>query len=217
MSSELLKRILSSIVLIPISFLIIIKGSTIFNLLILILLLISVFEWIRISISKLQTIFGMIFLIFSFYSVYKIRNDFVGEYFYIFFVLIICISTDIGGFVFGKILKGPKLTKISPNKTYSGVFGSYIFSLIFSYIYINQIIFNFENSLDYKVFFYILLISSISQIGDIFISYFKRLSNFKNTGNIIPGHGGILDRIDGMIFAFPFSYFLFSLNFLKLL
>ena len=217
MSSELLKRILSSIVLIPTSFLIIIKGSTIFNLLILILLLISVFEWIRISISKLQTIFGMIFLIFSFYSVYKIRNDFVGEYFYIFFVLIICISTDIGGFVFGKILKGPKLTKISPNKTYSGVFGSYIFSLIFSYIYINQIIFNFENLLDYKVFFYILLISSISQIGDIFISYFKRLSNFKNTGNIIPGHGGILDRIDGMIFAFPFSYFLFSLNFLKLL
>ena len=96
MSSELLKRILSSIVLIPISFLIIIKGSTIFNLLILILLLISVFEWIRISISKLQTIFGIIFLIFSFYSVYKIRNDFVGEYFYIFFVLIICISTDIG-------------------------------------------------------------------------------------------------------------------------
>ena len=126
----------SSIVLIPISFLIIIKGSTIFNLLILILLLISVFEWIRISISKLQTIFGIIFLIFSFYSVYKIRNDFVGEYLYIFFVLIICISTDIGGFVFGKILKGPKLTKISPNKTYSGVFGSYIISFnFFIYLY----------------------------------------------------------------------------------
>ena len=86
MSTELLNRILSSIVLIPISILIIIKGSTIFNLLILILLLISVFEWIRISISKLQTIFGIIFLIFSFYSVYKIRNDFVGEYLYIFFV-----------------------------------------------------------------------------------------------------------------------------------
>ena len=216
MSSELLKRTLSAIVLIPISFLIIIKGSTIFNLLILIILLISVFEWIKISISKIQTILGIIFLIFSFYSVYKIRNDFDGEHIYIFFVLIICISTDIGGFVFGKILKGPKLTKISPNKTYSGVFGSYIFSLIFSYIYIKQIIFTFENLLYYKIFFYIFLISSISQIGDIFISYFKRLSNLKNTGNIIPGHGGILDRIDGMIFAFPFSYFLFSLSFLKL-
>ena len=115
------------------------------------------------------------------------------------FVIIICILTDIGGFIFGKIFKGKKLTKISPNKTYAGAIGSLFLTLIFSFIY------SFSLSLiDLKVIIFIsILISLISQIGDLFISYLKRKAKLKDTGDILPGHGGILDRIDGILFAVP--------------
>ena len=131
-----------------------------------------------------------------------------------FFILIICVSTDIGGFVFGKILKGPKLIKISPNKTYAGVLGSYIFSLLSVFIF-----FRTMNNFDLIEFtglllFFVIILSTVSQIGDLIISYFKRQSGIKNTGNIIPGHGGLLDRIDGMIFAFPLYYSLILFGFL---
>ena len=126
-------------------------------------------------------------------------------------IILICVSTDIGGYIFGNLFKGPKLSKISPNKTQSGMIGGFVLSLIASsifvfqysnYIYIDQNL--IENDLKFVIL--ILLISSVSQIGDLIISYFKRSSNIKNTGNIIPGHGGLLDRIDGMIFVFPFVY-----------
>ena len=116
--------------------------------------------------------------------------------------LFICISTDIGGYFFGKIFKGPKLTKISPNKTYAGMIGGFFFSILFILFYFNYI----EHGVTINLLIITILISSVSQIGDIIISYFKRLSKIKNTGNIIPGHGGLLDRIDGMIFAFPVYY-----------
>ena len=136
------------------------------------------------------------------------------SYFYLF--LIICISTDIGGYIFGKIFKGKKLTKISPNKTFSGMFGSFILSVISSYFFLEltSIIPDLKFNSIYMLIF-VLLISLISQVGDIIISYFKRKSNIKNTGNIIPGHGGLLDRIDGMIFAFPFGYLFLTLDILK--
>ena len=123
-------------------------------------------------------------------------------------MVIICVSTDIGGYVFGNIFKGPKLTKISPKKTYSGVIGGFLLSLIFTNLFLdflpNVETFEFTK----EMFSFILLVSLVSQIGDIIISYFKRLSKIKNTGKIIPGHGGLLDRIDGMIFAFPLFYFI---------
>ena len=135
------------------------------------------------------------------------------NYKYFIIVLSICVFTDIGGYIFGKIFKGPKLTKISPNKTYSGVIGGYLLSLIFlnltltsNYFLVKPI----EITLDFFIF--ILLISTVSQLGDIIISYFKRISKVKDTGKIIPGHGGLLDRIDWMIFAYPFSYFIFKTN-----
>ena len=119
-----------------------------------------------------------------------------------------------GGYIFGKLFKGPKLTKISPKKTYSGMVGGFIFPLLFSLIYLK-----FSNKFDFKLgidvnlyLINVFLISGISQIGDITISYFKRLSNVKDTGKIIPGHGGILDRTDGMIFAFPFAFILLKFN-----
>ena len=112
--------------------------------------------------------------------------------------------------MFGKTLKGPKLTRISPNKTFSGFFGSLFLAviIIFSLLKFLNVKNLFKDSFDIELFLIILVISLISQIGDIIISYFKRLSKIKNTGKIIPGHGGLLDRIDGMIFAFPIYYIL---------
>ena len=158
--------------------------------------------------KKLYNIFGHIFLLLSFYSAYLIRGENENSLYMFLAVLLICISTDIGGYIFGKILKGAKLTKISPKKTYSGVFGGYLLSIIVANSFIDYVDLNFH----IKEFVIVIVISTISQIGDITVSYFKRLSKIKNTGNLIPGHGGILDRIDGMIFAFPFFYIINLIN-----
>ena len=209
MRNELIKRIISSLLLIPVALFFIIKGSFFFNFFISICYLITVYEWHMMSKKKQYYIFGLLFLTFSFYSIFKLRNEFNGEYFYLLFITIICASTDIGGYCFGKVFKGPKLTKISPKKTFSGVIGGYLFSIIFTYYFLNNINVNSLIEFSSHTFIYVLLVSTISQIGDILISYYKRLSKIKDTGKIIPGHGGLLDRIDGMIFAFPFSYLIF--------
>lgn len=208
MKSELLKRILSSILLISLIIYLIIEGSYLFTLFLTICFFLSLYEWQRMSKNIIYKYLGIIFLFISFYSVYQIRFSFANEYYPLFFILIICVSTDIGGFLFGKILKGPKLTKISPNKTYAGVMGSYILSLLSIFIYFKYINNSNFNGFTGVSFFFVIIFSTVSQIGDLIISYFKRQSDIKNTGNIIPGHGGLLDRIDGMIFAFPFYYLL---------
>ena len=213
---EFFKRILSSVILIPLTLYILVKGSFIFNFFLLGCLLISVYEWLKLT-NKLELkIAGTSFLIFSFLTIFKLRNEFNNDYFLILFVLIICISTDIGGYIFGKIFKGPKLTKISPNKTVSGAIGSFLLSLIITIFFFTIIQFNINFSSIFHLILIIILISFVSQLGDLTISYFKRESKIKDTGKIIPGHGGILDRIDGMIFAFPFFYLLISFNFLIL-
>ncbi len=200
MGLELLKRILSSIVILPLSLFFIVKGSFYFIFFILFCLSMSSYEWHKMSKKKFYHIPGLILIILSFLSIYILRI-YNNDYHTVLFVITICVSTDIGGYIFGKIFKGPKLTRFSPNKTYAGMAGSFILSIITIKI---TIIFN-ANLIGFDQFFLIILISSISQLGDITISYFKRLSKIKDTGKIIPGHGGILDRIDGMIFAFPFA------------
>ena len=207
--NELTKRVLSSFILIPTVFFVIIEGSFIFNFFILVCFFITTYEWIQMSKSNIQKIFGLFFIIFSFFTIFKIRNDFNQDYFHILLIAIICISTDTGGYFFGKLLKGPKLTKLSPNKTYAGVIGSFLFSIIITILFFELTlkIHNFKYS--EETFIFVLIVSLVSQIGDIIVSFFKRLSKIKDTGNIIPGHGGILDRVDGMIFAYPFSYFVF--------
>jgi phosphatidate cytidylyltransferase len=209
-NKELQKRILSSFLLIPIALFFIIKGSFFFNFFIATCFLITSYEWHMMSKKKIYNIFGFIFLIFSFYSAYFIRNDLDGSLLVFLFIIIICISTDIGGYVFGKLFKGPKLTKISPKKTYAGVFGGYFLSIIFTNILTNysELFTNQNLHFGKDEFIFVLIISTVSQVGDIIISFFKRLSKIKDTGKLIPGHGGILDRIDGMIFAFPFYYIL---------
>ena len=114
-----------------------------------------------------------------------------------FLIVSITISTDIGGFVFGKIFKGKKFSKISPNKTYSGMIGSYIISFVSTYFLFKNY-FNFTDLILFTI-----IISTSSQIGDLLISYLKRNVNIKDTGNILPGHGGLLDRFDGLILAIP--------------
>jgi phosphatidate cytidylyltransferase len=209
MSEELIKRILSSIILIPIALFFIIQGSFLFIFFILICLSAIIYEWHMMSRKKFYRIFGFIFIFLSFYTIYKLRID--NDFWVLLFITIICVSTDIGGYIFGKIFKGPKLTKFSPNKTYAGMIGGYLLSIISAIILTN---FYFNEDLSLKWFIFVILISTISQLGDIIISYFKRLSKIKDTGKIIPGHGGLLDRVDGMLFAFPFSYLIFLIDFL---
>jgi len=132
-------------------------------------------------------------------------NNNSSELLLLYFIITTCIFTDIGGYIFGKIFKGKKLTKISPNKTYSGLIGSFILSLIFTIIFFKNY-FNIE-----MIILMSFVISSVSQIGDIFISYLKRKARVKDTGIILPGHGGILDRLDGLIFALPFGFFIFKI------
>ncbi len=212
MKKEFFKRIFSSIILLPMALFFIIKGSFFFNFFLLICFLIASYEWHMMSKKKSYYIFGFIFLFFSFFSTYHLRNDFSGVY-YLLMITLICVSTDIGGYIFGKLFKGPKITKISPKKTYSGMIGGYLLSIIFLNAFHNSSnTFIKPVELTSDIFIFILLVSTISQLGDIIISYFKRLSKIKDTGKIIPGHGGLLDRVDGMIFAFPFSYIILKLN-----
>ncbi len=207
--NEFIKRVFSALILIPIVFFVIIEGSILFNLFILICFIITAYEWLQMSKPNIQKIFGLFFIIISFYSIFKIRNDFNQDYFHILLIAIICISSDTGGYIFGKLLKGPKLTKISPNKTYSGVIGSFLLSIIITILFFELTLKIYNYRFTEETFIFVIIVSLVSQIGDIIISYFKRLSKIKDTGNIIPGHGGILDRIDGMIFAYPFSYLVF--------
>ena len=212
MSDELKKRIISSIILFPITIFFIYEGSILFNLFLIICFFLSAYEWHLMKKRNFINIFGHFFLIFSFFTIFKIRNDFAGEFFYLLFILTICISTDVGGYVVGRIVKGPKLNKISPNKTFSGTIGSFLFSLISTFVYLDYFKIIHKIEFNYELIIFVILISIVSQIGDLFISYFKRLSKIKDTGKIIPGHGGLLDRIDGMIFSFPFSYIIISQN-----
>ena len=155
------------------------------------------FFYKALSLIFLSTLIFLIILIESFYLDLKI---------YLLYSLLVAILSDIGGLVFGKTFKGKKLTKISPNKTISGSIGSIVFSLILIPIFYNNMI-NFDSIM---LVFITIIISITSQLGDLFISYLKRKAKVKNTSDILPGHGGILDRIDGIIFAIPMGVFLFN-------
>jgi len=210
MNKELFQRTLSSLILIPIVLFFIIKGSIFFNFFIIVMLLISLYEWHFLSLKKVYYLPGFIFIILSFYSFFLLRHE--GDYRIFLLILLTCIATDVGGYIFGKIFKGPKITKISPNKTYSGMLGSLIFSIILASIYFNNLsilsLSETNGEMGTQLMLIVLYISCISQGGDLIISFFKRKSKIKNTGKIIPGHGGLLDRIDGMIFAFPCMFLL---------
>ncbi len=210
MITEFEKRVLSSLILIPISIFFIIQGAQFFVFFLCIIFFFTSYEWFSINKRNIfLKIIGIIFLFFSFYAAYLLRME--KGYLLFLFVILITILSDVGGYTFGKTFKGPKLTKISPNKTYSGVIGSFVLSLVGGMVYAKLALGTLLSAKSYFLFLiFIFIISLLSQLGDLTISYFKRLAKVKNTGKILPGHGGLLDRIDGIIFVVPFSYIIFK-------
>ena len=217
MNNELIKRILSSLILIPIVLFAIIKGSIYFNIFLITCFFVILFEWHKLSKKNNFYYLGIIFLMFSFYTTYILY--YINEsYINFLFILVICVSTDIGGYTFGKLFKGPKLTNISPKKTYSGSIGGFALTILSTSLFFKiSLFFPEETKIFLSTYMSAILISFVSQIGDIIISYFKRLNKIKHTGNLIPGHGGLLDRVDGMIFAFPFYYIILKTNLIEFL
>ena len=212
MNLELKKRIITSIFLLLTLFCILIDNKFFVFVLVLISL-ITIFELYNLFIKifkkrKILTAFSnlisVIYILFFSVFVYYLFQSVETRIFTVITILI-CVSSDIGGIVFGKIFKGKKLTAISPNKTISGTVGSFLFSLLFLTFLIFLNIF----PLAWQIVLYVLFTSLFCQLGDLFISFLKRKAKVKDTGKILPGHGGLLDRIDGMLFALPLSSFLF--------
>ena len=211
MNKELKKRIITSIILIAILINCLFISKESWLVLLGVVSIISFSEFFNLIKKIYKKIFSRLILLtisivvlLSFtYSAYKIKIEY-GEIVMI-FILLICIFSDIGGYVVGKSVGGKKLTKISPKKTISGSVGSFLFSLFPIGIYgLLSMITNkdyFKFALDDEMIVACLLLSLTCQLGDLLISFFKRKAKVKDTGNILPGHGGILDRIDGIIFA----------------
>ena len=172
----------------------------------LVIFIISVIEFLnltkKINLKKFSfTLSNFLFVIYlsSFCILFIYFNSIIQLKIIIFSLLFCCIASDIGGFIFGKLFKGPKLTKISPNKTFSGSIGS----LLFSIIIFSGIIFYFTNNFSLNILIIALFTSIACQLGDLFFSLLKRKAKIKDTGNLLPGHGGFLDRLDGIIIGVP--------------
>ena len=217
MSSNIKKRIVTSIFLISLLILMFFYSY----IMIISVIIISIIAWIEFY-ALISKIFkrnkikheilrffckaiSLFYLSGLVYLIFVIESDHLNLKMYLLYSVLVAVMSDIGGLVFGKIFKGKKLTKISPNKTISGSIGSLIFSMLL-------IPFNLENLFNENlliIFVITIVISITSQLGDLFISILKRKAKVKNTSDILPGHGGILDRIDGIIFAIPVGMFLF--------
>ena len=217
---ELIKRFLTSIILIS---LLLISLKNIYILCIVLIicfyLIIDEFHFLlrrNLKKDEKSKLYLSILLLIIYVAYFNIKifntilNNNSSELLLLYFIIITCISTDIGGYIFGKIFRGKKLTKISPNKTYSGLLGSFILSISVTIIF-------FKEYADLeRIILISFIISTISQIGDLYISYLKRKAKVKDTGKILPGHGGILDRLDGVIFALPLGFFIFKVLWVKI-
>ena len=214
--SNIKKRILSSIIILPICIFFILKGGNYIVSFLYAILILGNFEVFSAFKRKLTIIFIDLILVTSLLIVLFLRNDTASSFFLLIWVIILTILSDIGGYIFGKFFKGKKISKISPNKTLSGVIGSFLFSIfsVFLIDIIVEIFTGIDNNFFLKPKFFILAIifSLTAQLGDLTISYFKRLEKIKDTGKIIPGHGGIFDRIDGLMFVVILAYILYTLN-----
>ena len=218
MNTELKKRMITSLILISLLIAMYIHSFIMISSLI----VIAIITWIEFYaiISKilikdsvydkffrfLYKALSLLYLSLLVYFLFSIESYYVNLKIYLMYSVLVAIVSDIGGLVFGKVFKGKKLTKISPNKTISGSIGSFVFSLLL-------IPFFYQELIDYNILSLVLItiiISLTSQLGDLFISYLKRKAKIKNTSDILPGHGGFLDRVDGIIFATPVGVILFN-------
>lgn len=207
-SIDLKKRILTSLILLSL-ILLIFNSNMILIYFLIISGVLSILEFIQLTkkivLNKLflflLNIF-FIFYIFIFTYIFFFFSNVPGLKIILFILLMGCIASDIGGYIFGKTFKGPKLTKISPKKTYSGAAGSIICTLILMCL----LFLNFIQPFSYKIILVGIMTSIFCQIGDLFFSLLKRKANLKDTGKILPGHGGILDRLDGIFFGLPIGF-----------
>ena len=220
MAVELEKRIITSIILFLIAIFCILIHKFVFVLILIVSLFVCFNEWRDINYKYFKKkqhnnwkyffvqFVGLVYLFIFLITSIALRGNNSESIAFFIIILCICIFSDIGGYVFGKVIGGKKLTKISPNKTISGSLGSFIFSIL------PVLLFNLQNytGVSFEVLpiniALCLIVSLICQLGDLLISYFKRLNKVKDTGIILPGHGGLLDRIDGLIFAIPTVYIL---------
>ncbi len=220
MAVELGKRIITSIILFLIAIFCILIHKFVFVLILVVTLFVCFNEWRDINYKYFKKkqhnnwkyffvqFVGLVYLFIFLSTSIALRGNNSESIAFFIIILCICIFSDIGGYVFGKVIGGKKLTKISPNKTISGSLGSFIFSIL------PVLLFNLQNytGVSFEVLSInialCLIVSLACQLGDLLISYFKRLNKVKDTGTILPGHGGLLDRIDGLIFAIPTVYIL---------
>ena len=219
MNSELKKRIITSILLISffttmyIYSFIMIVGTIIISIIVWIefyALISKIFKKNKLKDRLLKALYktiSLLYLILLVYFIFSIEAYYPNLKSYLLYSVLVAVLSDIGGLVFGKTFRGKKLTKISPNKTISGSIGSLVFSLILTPFFYDELIYN--NFLILPLI--TIMISIISQLGDLFISLLKRNAKVKDTSNLLPGHGGFLDRVDGIIFAIPVGILLLTI------
>jgi len=216
--SNLQKRILTSIAIFPLSIFFVLKGGYMLLSFLLAIFFIANYELFSVFKKNSYILFLDLVLIFALFSIFYLAEN---SFWLLLWIIILVICSDVGGYVFGKIFKWKKLTKISPKKTVSGVLGSFLFSLLS--VFIIQLIIEIlypsyisikNNFLIPEFFFLAIIFSLVAQAGDLTISYFKRLEKIKDTGKILPGHGGIFDRIDGLIFVVIVTFVFYKLHFI---
>ena len=210
------KRILTSIIIFPLSIFIIFQGGYLLLSYLLLAFLIANYELFSVFKNKKNILFLDLVLILSLFSIYQLRDYNSVSFNLLIWFIVVTVCSDVGGYIFGKIFKWKKISKISPKKTLSGVIGSLIFSLISVLLLgvVVSLIFNFDFSFVFKIKYFILAIifSISSQVGDLTVSFFKRLEKIKDTGKFLPGHGGIFDRIDGLMFVVILGYLVYILK-----
>ena len=218
--NNLQKRILTSFIILPFSLFFILKGGYFLLFFLLTIFFIANYELFSVFKKITNILFLDLILIFALFSIFYLAEK---SLWLLLWVIILVICSDVGGYVFGKIFKWKKLTKISPKKTVSGVLGSFLFALLSVFIiqFIIEILYPSsyllkDNFLKPEFFFLAIVFSLVSQAGDLTISYFKRLEKIKDVGKILPGHGGIFDRIDGLIFVVIVTLVFYKLQFIPL-
>ena len=205
-------RLITSCILIPFSICVLLLGGIYLSFFSLIILFVGIYEILKVFKNFKSKIFLIITLIISLYALNFLANENYRSAYMLYFAILVCIGSDVGGFVFGKIIKGKKLTRISPNKTISGVFGAYIFSFLFLFIFNTYFLKTVHESINVSLIYGIneilvtIIFSTLAQLGDLSISYLKRIDKVKDTGKIFPGHGGLFDRIDSLMFVIIVSY-----------
>ena len=202
--SNFIFRLVSSLILAPIFLWVVYINNIFFHLLLLVVFVISLYELKFIFVKNKFFYSFLFFLILAFLlSTLGVRGNSNGSFYYFLWVILVVWLSDVGGYLFGNIFKGPVLSKWSPKKTFSGLFGSLILSQ-FGFAIPSMFGQGFEYTV--TIFASQFFLSVIATLGDLFFSFIKRRHNIKDYSNLIPGHGGLLDRIDGMIFVMMFAY-----------